>query len=431
MLYQKIPTELKNKLLYISLMSIFLLYGCTASENSTNKNVAGIYMSGLNLINPDYKVFHKNDTLTELHFRFNSENILYTRKRGDSTFSANILIHYDLTDKATEQLLDSASINFTDYSDNKVKKLLDGIIKLSTQPNKSYALKIKFSDLSRDHYIKKNITLNRLTINNSQNYLITDSLGNVFFNNYYKSNDELTILKNTSNTNEGLLLKFYSTNLPLARPPFATGDGTKKEIKYEAKFSKQLPFDSLNTLFYTIEERGLYHFQASETDKAGPTLFNFEENFPMVKNLENMVGPMRYISSKKEYALLKNSEDKKAAMDDFWLDVAGSNDRARTLINEYFARVEKTNKHFTSYLEGWKTDRGIIYIIYGAPNVVYKNKEYENWIYGEENNMMSTSFIFYKVKNPVSNNDFRLNRSSSFKSSWYRAVDSWRSGRIY
>ena len=423
---------LKNKQLFYSISIFLLLFGCTASENSTNKNVANMYVKGLNLINPDIKIFHKNDTLTEFHFRLNSENILYTKKRGDSTFSADIHIHYELLNKTTEQLLDSSTISFKDFSENKVKKLLDGLINLSTQPNKSYLLKIKFSDSSRDHFIKKNIILNRLNMNNPQNYLITNKLGDVFFNNYFKTNDEINILKNESNLQESIIVKYYSTNLPLARPPFAVDNEKKEEeVNYEAKTVSTIYFDSLNTSSYTITERGLYHFQTSDNDKEGFTLFNFEENFPLVKSIKNMVGPMRYISSKKEYALLKNSKDKKTAMDNYWLNIAGSNDRARVLIKEYFDRVENSNKHFTSFLEGWKTDRGIIYVIYGAPNVVYKNKEYENWIYGEENNMMSTSFIFYKVKNTISNNDFRLNRSTSFKSSWYRAVDSWRSGRIY
>ena len=144
-----------------------------------------------------------------------------------------------------------------------------------------------------------------------------------------------------------------------------------------------------------------------------------------------MVEPMRYITTKKEFTFLYESEDKKAAVDKFWLDVAGSSERARTLIREYFNRVESSNHYFTSYMEGWKTDRGIIYIIYGSPNVIYKGKDYENWIYGEENNVMSVSFTFSKVNNPISNNDYQLNRSSSYKNTWFRAVDSWRSGRVY
>jgi GWxTD domain-containing protein len=404
--------------------------GCSATHNTANKNVAGIYMPGLNLINPKYKIFHKNDTLTEFHFRMNSENILYTRKRGDSTFSANILIHYELSDKSDNRLIDSASVYFTDYGNNKTKKYLDGSINLPTQFNKSYSLLVTFNDLSRDHYIKKRVTVNRLNLYNKQNYLIVDSNQNVIFKNHFKSNDRIFIIKNESNPNPNLLLKYYSTNLPIARPPFAIDDN-KKEVSLKPELTEQLTFDSLNVLSYNVTKRGLYHFQSSETIKDGPTVFNFQENFPKVKNLENMIGPMRYITTKKEFALLNDAENKKAAMDEFWLDVAGSNDRARIIIREYFNRVENANNYFTSYLEGWKTDRGIIYIIYGSPNVVYKNKDYENWIYGEENNMMSISFVFSKIDNPVSNNDFKLSRSPMHKNSWFRAVDSWRSGRVY
>jgi len=100
----KTTLNLKLKLLVILISAVFV-YSCSSSLNrGANKNVAGIYMPGLNLIDPAYKVFHKNDTLTEIHFRLNSANILYTKKRGDTAFSANILIHYELTNSATEAL---------------------------------------------------------------------------------------------------------------------------------------------------------------------------------------------------------------------------------------------------------------------------------------------------------------------------------------
>ena len=105
-------------------------------------------------------------------------------------------------------------------------------------------------------------------------------------------------------------------------------------------------------------------------------------------------------------------------------------ERARTLIREFYTRVESANNYFTSYLEGWKTDRGIIYIIYGVPNVVYKNKDYENWIYGEENNMMSINFTFHRVNNPASNNDFSLSRSPApsltYSSTQYKQTENLR-----
>ncbi|PCI99226.1 MAG: hypothetical protein COB15_04705 [Flavobacteriales bacterium] len=422
--------KLKSKLIII-LSIIATAYGCSSSKNTgANKNVAGIYMPGLNLINPIYKIFHKNDTLTDLHFRLNSENILYTKKRGDTTFSANIMIKYEIVNQETKILIDSASIFFTDYGNNKQKKFLDGLINLKTVSGKNYDLVITVNDLTRDHYIKKRLTVNRSDIYNPQNYLILDSNYSVVFKNHFNSNDKVYIKKNESNPAKSITLKFYSTDLPIAKPPFAT-ETDNETTSFSPQLTSQLNFDSTNTLTYIVKEKGLYHFHSLENSSSGPTLFNFQEHFPKVQSPENMIGPMRYISTKKEYALLTESENKKNAVDKHWVNVAESNERARTLIREYYTRVENANNYFTSYLEGWKTDRGIIYIIYGTPNVVYKNKDYENWIYGEENNMMSISFVFHKVSNPVSNNDYSLSRSPIFKSSWFRAVDSWRNGRIY
>ena len=192
-----------------------------------------------------------------------------------------------------------------------------------------------------------------------------------------------------------------------------------------------LTFDENNNVRLAILNKGLYHFQSSEINKEGPTFYSFQDNFPAVKSIDNMIAPMRYISTKAEYNKLLEAENKKVAMDEFWLDIAGSTERARALIKEYFNRVENANEFFTSYLEGWKTDRGLIYLIYGTPTVVYKHKDYENWIYGEENNVMSLNFVFYKVKYPITNNDYILSRSAIYKTTWYRAVDTWRSGRIY
>lgn len=423
---------MKNKLIIILSFLAFIYYACSSTEKAaSSNNVAGIYMPGLNLINPEVKIFHKNDTLTDVHFRLKSSDILYTKKRNDSTFSANLLINYQLKDKGTDNIIDSASIYFTDYGNNKEKKHLDGVLPLKTVSDKNYDLILTFNDLSRDHYIRKKYTLNRSSMYNAQNYLFLDSNMNVVFRNHFSKNDVLHVLKNEQNSANSILLKHYSSDLPIAKPPFSVDEGEPDPIVYKPTSTETLDFDSLNTLTYTVEKTGLYHFQQSESNKAGATFFNFQQHFPEIKSAENMIGPLRYISTKKEYVELIESTNKKIAVDKFWLDKAGSVERAKTLIREYYTRVESSNNYFTSYLEGWKTDRGIIYIIFGSPNVVYKNKDYENWIYGEENNMMSISFVFHKVENPISNNDYALSRSPIFKNTWFRAVDSWRNGRIY
>ena len=144
-----------------------------------------------------------------------------------------------------------------------------------------------------------------------------------------------------------------------------------------------------------------------------------------------MVKPTRYICSRAEYDQLLNSEFLKSSMDHFWKSKTGSKERAKEIIRKYYKRVENANLHFSSYIEGWKTDRGMISIIYGAPNVVSKSNDMEVWVYGDESNVNSLSFVFNKMENPFSENDFKLQRSPAYRSSWYKAVDAWRSGRAY
>ena len=99
------------------------------------------------------------------------------------------------------------------------------------------------------------------------------------------------------------------------------------------------------------------------------------------------------------------------AVDKYWLGKAASKERARSLIRTYYSRVELANKLFTCHLEGWKTDRGLISIIFGPPTYISNNRNSEVWSYGDDNNINSLKFIFDKKTNPFSSNDFVLKRN--------------------
>lgn len=424
--------KLKNLILIylVGLITSSIFFtGCSSSQNTSNRNVAGIYLSGINLLEPDYKVFHENDTITNIYFRLRSENLLYTRKRTDSIFTANVQVKYELMDEE-EKLLDSTTVYFVDYGQNNQNKFLEGVIPLKTETNKNYEVLISFYDANRDNFLRKKISLNRSSPHTAQNFLAKDSIGNIIYKSYLALNERVIVQKSMVNSSEEITLKYFFVNQPIAKPPFSETEKVENVVLNPDSTSSFL-FDSLNTVSFEIPAKGLYFLQTNNGINEGPTFFSFQNNFPEIKDVENMIEPMRYITTREEYTNLLEAEDKKYAMDEFWLTTAGGAERARTLIKEYFNRVELANVYFTSYLEGWKSDRGLIYIIYGPPNVVYKNKEYENWIYGEENNITSMNFVFYKVKNYLTHNDYSLSRSSIYKSTWYRAVDTWRSGRIF
>lgn len=98
---------------------------------------------------------------------------------------------------------------------------------------------------------------------------------------------------------------------------------------------------------------------------------------------------IRTTYEKNEYEKLKTEDDKRKFMYYFW---KRRDDKPATLNVEaredYFKRLNEANRLYKqSFTEGWKTDRGRIYLIYGRPSDVERHffesdvKNYEIWTY--------------------------------------------------
>ena len=180
----------------------------------------------------------------------------------------------------------------------------------------------------------------------------------------------------------------------------------------------------------TLNRYGFYHFQTDTSTKDGFTVFQYNSDFPLITNPIELIEPTRYLTTNTEFNTLLSSIDKKEAIDKFWINIAGSKDIARDLIKEYYGRVQMANIKFSSYMEGWKTDRGLIYIIFGPPSTVYKDDVNENWNYTNQLYIPNLTFAFKRMANPFSDNDYSLIRQANFEYPFYMAVDQWRQGRI-
>ena len=124
------------------------------------------------------------------------------------------------------------------------------------------------------------------------------------------------------------------------------------------------------------------------------------------------------------------SSDPKAALDVFWLSCANEKDQGAQLISTYYGRVEEANRYFSGILPGWKTDRGMVHIVFGVPNKIRKSRESEWWIYGDEDSVNSVTFRFLKVEHPWDDNFYALGRNIQFRMPWDRMVTNWRNGRV-
>lgn len=417
------------KKITIYLFVMILAIACGTSRKTNTITQTSTYKRDANAIRPQFIVYHINDSISELHFKINSKEILYTRPDGIDFYS-NVLISYRLLPSFdSKEIIDSASVRLVDKNNDSADKSLLGKIAIKAKSGHTYVLRTTITDLNRNVETVGVIAIEKEDDLNRQNFIVKSKASETpLFRNYIKSNEEVTI-SYKAKVGVVLYVRYYNRDFPLAAPPFSVSESRPFQYKQDSLFTLQLS-DQGNVNF-SAAKKGFYHFQLDTTKREGLTLFYFSDVFPEIKKAEDMVTPLRFITSKQEYDELYYSPNKKAAIENFWLNSTGNQDRAKEVIRKYYNRIQDANYYFTSYLEGWKTDRGMIYLIYGSPNVIYRTLTSETWIYGEENNINSLSYSFSKVNNPFTNNDYTLERSVVYKQSWYTAVDIWREGRTY
>jgi GWxTD domain-containing protein len=414
----------------ISYLSVLLvIVSCETSRKASTSSQNSAYRRDANAIHPQYVVFHVSDSISELHFKISSKELLYMRPDGINFYS-NVLISYSLLPAYdSKEVVDSASVRLVDLNNENADKYLLGKIKIKARSAHTYFLRVTVADQNRNSdvttviYIEKNNDLNR------QNFMVKSKTTDApLFRNYVKTNEELTI-NYKAKIAVSLFVRYYKRDFPVAAPPFSITDPKPFQYKQDSSFTLQLSADG--SVNFKALKKGFYHFQIDTSKREGLTLFYFSDAFPEVKKAEDMVSPLRFITTQSEFDEVRLSINKKTAIEKFWLTCTGNQDRAKEIIRKFYNRVQDANQYFTSYIEGWKTDRGMVYLIYGSPNVINKTSNSETWIYGEENNINSLSYTFSKVNNPFTNNDFTLERSEVYKQPWFTAVDIWRQGRTY
>ncbi len=220
------------------------------------------------------------------------------------------------------------------------------------------------------------------------------------------------------------LLRFNDSFFP-APPPMGNDYAASSPV---------LNIDSvllLNTgQVFTLQQKGLYFAQKDTTSALGLGFRVTESDYPKFKKVENVAKSMIYISSDEEIQAMLQADNKKAVLDQFWLNAGGSVENASRLIRTYYQRVAYANQNFTNYKEGWKTDRGIVYIVFGRPDEVNRLQSGERWVYRETGGRKAVAFDFMKRTNIFTGQHYELVRSPRYRRIWNDAVEMWRKGEI-
>jgi GWxTD domain-containing protein len=155
------------------------------------------------------------------------------------------------------------------------------------------------------------------------------------------------------------------------------------------------------------------------------------DRYPKLTYPEQLSGPIQYMSTNTEIKSIQSAEDAKKALDRYWLSLMnGHQDLARSVIKSFYTRVEEANRLFTTYKEGWKTDKGMIFIVLGNPDKVQRSKDREVWVYNQRGGANNINFTFNKRNNQFVDNHYELVRYVEYQPIWYPIVEAWRTGSI-
>ncbi len=111
----------------------------------------------------------------------------------------------------------------------------------------------------------------------------------------------------------------------------------------------------------------------------------------VIKDLDDAIYQLRYIASGDEISEIeegKTKEEKERRFKEFWLkhDPTPNTDRNEAFI-EYYTRINIANEQFQSYTKGWRTDMGMVYVIFGSPTNIESyqqyggGRSYQKWYY--------------------------------------------------
>ncbi|MCF7796294.1 MAG: GWxTD domain-containing protein [Lentisphaeria bacterium] len=196
-----------------------------------------------------------------------------------------------------------------------------------------------------------------------------------------------------------------------------------------SKINTPMAVDTLLNLIMPTQKMsfGQYSLELSVRDGEGTTVASraqFRVHWRgvsgSIQNLPLAIEQLRYIASEKQIKqmLKARDEEKRQLFLQFWREKDPTpNTVENELMDEYYRRVSYANEHFSSIREGWLTDMGAIYILFGPPNEIERRpfemdmKPYEIWYYFD----IDQQFIFVDM---TGFGEYRLSQPYRFLRDW-------------
>ena len=260
-------------------------------------------------------------------------------------------------------------------------------------------------------------------------FVLLDSMGMVLARPYVRAGEAVVVAG--FGLPQPVRWRRYAATGVAALPPFADPrrqPAAPRQLGVLDSSAALLPPDHL----LRLPQQGLYALRVGgaggEPMRTVPLLVA-RRDFPGQSTADELIENLLYLTTAAERQQLRQAADPKRAVDQFWLNAAGGDQtRARDLIRRYYSLVTAANELFTGHKPGWLTDRGLVYVVLGAPASVRRLPTgEERWQYAElDASGHELSFTFRPRPSTLAPDNYELVRHPEYESLWYAAVERWR-----
>lgn len=143
-----------------------------------------------------------------------------------------------------------------------------------------------------------------------------------------------------------------------------------------------------------------------------------------INDIDRAISQLIYIANSDELENIKDGktpEERLKRFIKFWTERDPSPKTTKNeVMVEYYNRIKIANERYSHYVEGWKTDMGMVFIIFGNPSNIERHpfesdsKPYEIWDYYDINRRFifvdETGFGDYRLITPIWDERFKISR---------------------
>ena len=398
------------------------------------------------VVNFDYAVFRNNDSTKYLELYFASFPHLVTLERNEDQYKGFVVIDLELRDKATQMLLEKSRslipVQTPDTSDMAYRNTLIGQMGYVV-PAGNYDLHITAIDSLAS--ARKDTFLVAVEIPVPSSSVLQGSDLELCTTIRQSTNTSDPFYKNAHEVVPNPTLLFGAANYPVIfhylelynlnkdetytiKTILADADGKPlQENTRKRKFGVSNALD-VGTTNATKLSSGKYRFQVLLLSASSEPLLRTEKVFyaynpqlqqPFVSNatmqetslsglsaeeLAEEFDQARYLATQQEtktFSQISSAEGRREFLGKFWSEVEmGKMGHAPTLREEYLRRIKHANEQYRALSrEGWRTDRGRVQALYGAPDEIDRRpsseggKPHELWSYYQVENGVVFVFV--------------------------------------